>query len=58
MVFSLLLVPFVPFLCLELFVYISHEFVDLSAKEHIVGWYSTGPKLRENDLDIHQLFHK
>ncbi|KAH9672814.1 26S proteasome non-ATPase regulatory subunit 7 [Citrus sinensis] len=28
-----------------------------AAKEHVVGWYSTGPKLRENDLDIHQLFH-
>ncbi|KAJ6987221.1 26S proteasome non-ATPase regulatory subunit 7 [Populus alba x Populus x berolinensis] len=24
-----------------------------SAKEHVVGWYSTGPKLRENDLEIH-----
>ena len=34
------------------------SFVNVSAKEHIVGWYSTGPKLRENDLDIHQLFHK
>jgi 26S proteasome regulatory subunit N8 len=29
----------------------------LSAKEHIVGWYSTGPKLRENDLDVHALFN-
>ena len=29
-----------------------------SAKEHVVGWYSTGPKLRENDLDIHGLFHE
>ncbi|RVW44558.1 26S proteasome non-ATPase regulatory subunit 7-like B [Vitis vinifera] len=28
-----------------------------AAKEHVVGWYSTGPKLRENDLDIHGLFH-
>ncbi|XP_043711704.1 26S proteasome non-ATPase regulatory subunit 7 homolog B-like isoform X2 [Telopea speciosissima] len=28
-----------------------------AAKEHVVGWYSTGPKLRENDLDIHVLFH-
>ncbi|XP_039070374.1 26S proteasome non-ATPase regulatory subunit 7 homolog B-like isoform X3 [Hibiscus syriacus] len=28
-----------------------------AAKEHVVGWYSTGPKLRENDLDIHRLFH-
>ncbi|CAO2817595.1 unnamed protein product [Amaranthus hypochondriacus] len=28
-----------------------------SAKEHVVGWYSTGPKLRENDLNIHRLFN-
>jgi|APAra0007618328_1042625.scaffolds.fasta_scaffold09309_2 hypothetical protein len=28
-----------------------------SAKEHVVGWYSTGPKLRENDLDVHALFN-
>ncbi|KAJ8443882.1 hypothetical protein Cgig2_032706 [Carnegiea gigantea] len=27
-----------------------------AAREHFVGWYSTGPKLRENDLDIHRLF--
>uniref|UniRef100_A0A2P2LP19 MPN domain-containing protein n=1 Tax=Rhizophora mucronata TaxID=61149 RepID=A0A2P2LP19_RHIMU len=33
-------------------------FKRINAKEHVVGWYSTGPKLRENDLDIHQLFHK
>lgn len=30
----------------------------VSAKEHVVGWYSTGPKLRENDLEVHRLFHK
>lgn len=29
-----------------------------SAKEHVVGWYSTGPKLRENDLDINELFRE
>ncbi|XP_017623650.1 26S proteasome non-ATPase regulatory subunit 7 homolog B-like [Gossypium arboreum] len=33
-------------------------FKRINAKEHVVGWYSTGPKLRENDLDIHRLFHK
>ncbi|MBA0814803.1 hypothetical protein Gohar_020608, partial [Gossypium harknessii] len=32
-------------------------FKRINAKEHVVGWYSTGPKLRENDLDIHRLFH-
>ncbi|EFJ21414.1 hypothetical protein SELMODRAFT_174670 [Selaginella moellendorffii] len=31
-------------------------FKRINAKEHVVGWYSTGPKLRENDLDIHELF--
>jgi hypothetical protein len=29
-----------------------------AAKEHVVGWYSTGPKLKENDLDVHALFNK
>ncbi|KAK9706613.1 hypothetical protein RND81_07G139000 [Saponaria officinalis] len=23
----------------------------INAKEHVVGWYNTEPKLRENDLD-------
>jgi len=27
----------------------------VSAKELIVGWYSTGPKMKENDLAIHQV---
>ena len=26
-----------------------------AAREHIVGWYSTGPRLREADLDITDL---
>jgi hypothetical protein len=30
----------------------------VSAKEHVIGWYSTGPKLRDNDLEVHRLFHK
>jgi 26S proteasome regulatory subunit N8 len=30
----------------------------LSAKEHVVGWYSTGPKIKENDLEINELFRK
>ncbi|GJS57121.1 26S proteasome non-ATPase regulatory subunit 7 homolog A [Tanacetum coccineum] len=32
-------------------------FKRINAKEHVVGWYSTGPKLRKNDLDIHGLFN-
>eukprot|EP00245_Coleochaete_scutata_P002325 TRINITY_DN13033_c0_g1_i1.p1 TRINITY_DN13033_c0_g1~~TRINITY_DN13033_c0_g1_i1.p1 ORF type:complete len:307 (-),score=72.90 TRINITY_DN13033_c0_g1_i1:395-1315(-) len=31
-------------------------FRKINAKEHVVGWYSTGPKLRESDLEIHELF--
>ena len=27
----------------------------LAARERIVGWYSTGPKLRGSDLDINDL---
>lgn len=26
-----------------------------AARERIIGWYHTGPRLREADLDIHQL---
>ncbi|XP_023517915.1 26S proteasome non-ATPase regulatory subunit 7 homolog A-like [Cucurbita pepo subsp. pepo] len=33
-------------------------FKRINAKEYIIGWYSSGPTLQENDLDIHQLFHK
>jgi 26S proteasome regulatory subunit N8 len=32
-----------------------HMFKKVNAKEKIVGWYSTGPKLREADLDINDL---
>jgi 26S proteasome regulatory subunit N8 len=28
----------------------------LTAKEQVVGWYSTGPKLREGDMSINDLF--
>eukprot|EP00271_Cylindrocystis_brebissonii_P002552 TRINITY_DN13243_c0_g1_i1.p1 TRINITY_DN13243_c0_g1~~TRINITY_DN13243_c0_g1_i1.p1 ORF type:complete len:304 (+),score=66.38 TRINITY_DN13243_c0_g1_i1:249-1160(+) len=31
-------------------------FKKVNAKEHVIGWYSTGPKLRESDLDIQELF--
>ncbi|GMH15392.1 hypothetical protein Nepgr_017233 [Nepenthes gracilis] len=30
----------------------------INAKEHVVGWYSTGPKLQENDLDVHRLLNE
>ena len=30
----------------------------LTAREHIVGWYHTGPKLHPNDIAIHELIGK
>jgi len=30
----------------------------VNARENIVGWYSTGPDLRQSDLDINELFRK
>jgi hypothetical protein len=30
-------------------------FFSPAARERIIGWYHTGPRLREADLDIHQL---
>ena len=29
-----------------------------AAREKVVGWYSTGPKLKEADLDINSLMSK
>lgn len=44
--------------------FLDHNFLDnmfamyrkVSARERIIGWYSTGPKIRKSDIDIHQLF--
>lgn len=33
-------------------------FKKVSAREKIIGWYHTGPKLKAADLQIHQLFSK
>mmetsp|Transcript_32655 Transcript_32655/g.104075 ORF Transcript_32655/g.104075 Transcript_32655/m.104075 type:complete len:238 (+) Transcript_32655:564-1277(+) len=33
----------------------SSMFKKINAKEKIVGWYSTGPRIREADLDINEL---
>eukprot|EP00297_Palpitomonas_bilix_P011924 CAMPEP_0113870168 /NCGR_PEP_ID=MMETSP0780_2-20120614/1938_1 /TAXON_ID=652834 /ORGANISM="Palpitomonas bilix" /LENGTH=331 /DNA_ID=CAMNT_0000855419 /DNA_START=174 /DNA_END=1169 /DNA_ORIENTATION=+ /assembly_acc=CAM_ASM_000599 len=33
-------------------------FKKVTARERIVGWYSTGPKIRSNDLMIHELFKR
>lgn len=32
-------------------------FKKINAKEVVVGWYSTGPKIRESDLHIQELMH-
>eukprot|EP00388_Colpodella_angusta_P002873 GDKJ01010144.1.p7 GENE.GDKJ01010144.1~~GDKJ01010144.1.p7 ORF type:complete len:324 (+),score=77.80 GDKJ01010144.1:33-974(+) len=33
-------------------------FKKVSPKERVVGWYSTGPKIRPADLDIHELYRR
>mmetsp|Transcript_16716 Transcript_16716/g.24971 ORF Transcript_16716/g.24971 Transcript_16716/m.24971 type:complete len:339 (+) Transcript_16716:60-1076(+) len=33
-------------------------FKKINAREKIVGWYSTGPRLRPCDIDIHEMFKK
>lgn len=33
-------------------------FKKVNAREKVVGWYSTGPKLRESDVDIHALISR
>lgn len=46
--------------------YLDHNFLEnmygmfrkVNARERIVGWYSTGPKIKPNDLEIHQIFRR
>jgi len=46
--------------------YLDHNFLEnmgamykkVNARENIVGWYSTGPKIRQNDLDVNNLFKR
>lgn len=33
-------------------------FKKVSAKERVVGWYSTGPKIKSSDLQIHELYRR
>jgi len=33
-------------------------FKKVNAKERVVGWYSTGPKIRPADLEIHELWRR
>lgn len=36
----------------------SGMFKKVNARENVIGWYSTGPRIRANDLEIHELFRK
>ncbi|KAG0149720.1 hypothetical protein CROQUDRAFT_653277 [Cronartium quercuum f. sp. fusiforme G11] len=46
--------------------YLDHNFVEsmgdmfkkVSAKEKLIGWYHTGPKLRSTDLEINEVFKR
>merc|ERR1719460_2726398 len=33
-------------------------FKKVNQKERVVGWYSTGPKIKPSDLSIHELFRR
>jgi 26S proteasome regulatory subunit N8 len=33
-------------------------FKKVNSKEKVVGWYSTGPKIKTSDIDIHEIFRK
>eukprot|EP01083_Nonionella_stella_P279195 949788_1 len=35
---------------------LAYMFKRVNSRERIVGWYSSGPKLKKNDIDIHKLF--
>mmetsp|Transcript_9976 Transcript_9976/g.15170 ORF Transcript_9976/g.15170 Transcript_9976/m.15170 type:complete len:337 (-) Transcript_9976:235-1245(-) len=37
---------------------LAHMFKRVNSRERIVGWYSSGPKLKKNDIDIHKLFYE
>eukprot|EP01137_Pigoraptor_chileana_P021470 Opistho-2@85247 len=46
--------------------FLDHNYLDnmwamfrkVNAKERIIGWYHTGPKLRQNDLEINELIRR
>merc|ERR1712087_560005 len=37
---------------------LAYMFKRVNSRERIVGWYSSGPKLKKNDTDIHSLFYQ
>lgn len=46
--------------------FLDHNFLEnmeemfrkVTAKEKVVGWYSTGPRIRPSDLEVNELFRK
>ena len=32
--------------------------IQINAKEKIVGWYSSGPKMKKNDIDINEVYKR
>eukprot|EP00906_Rhabdomonas_costata_P036356 RCo051024 len=46
--------------------YLDHNYLEsmyamfrkVNARERVVGWYSTGPKIKANDIEIHQIFRR
>jgi len=37
---------------------LAYMFKRVNSREKIVGWYSSGPKLKKNDIDIHKIFYQ
>ncbi len=37
---------------------IMHVLTRCAARERVIGWYSTGPKIRPNDMEVHQLLKR
>lgn len=33
-------------------------FRKVNASEKVIGWYSSGPKIKPNDIEINELFRK
>lgn len=37
---------------------LTNLFFSVAARERVVGWYSTGPKIRQADLEINEVFRR
>ncbi|KNC74262.1 hypothetical protein SARC_13186, partial [Sphaeroforma arctica JP610] len=46
--------------------YLDHNYLEnmagmfrkVNAKEKVIGWYHTGPRIRQNDIDIHNIIRR